>query len=192
TQNGVGEIIWFGTRDGHVRALNDDNMSSVFDFQNGSGLPIAAIAHEEGTGTKVFAGTAGGNLVALDERTGSKLWTASSGNATPNCACGMGSIASSAGSVYMGAQDGFVYRFSATDGAKQAATASAVYAGFVTVSNGVVYGLDTTKVRTFDATSLALVGTPALTSTPTYFTEPVPADGALWLVEGDGFLHKLA
>ena len=47
-------------------------------------------------------------------------------------------------------------------------------------------------IKTFNAGNLAVISTPSLSFSMGQFAEPVPADGALWMVGIDGYLHKVA
>jgi hypothetical protein len=184
----AGEYVWFGTSTGHVKALNDIDLSLAWDFVDGSGLTIGGITHDDNS-THVIAGVAGGNLIGLDDSTGARDWTGTLGTTTPNCACGSGALAATQGAVYMVTGDGHLRSFDTNTGVANLATTNTPGPASITMANGVVYGAD--PVISFNASNLTQLQKPSLSFTPTIWTETVPADGALWVVGTDGFLHEL-
>ncbi|HET9728248.1 MAG TPA: PQQ-binding-like beta-propeller repeat protein, partial [Acidimicrobiia bacterium] len=191
---GVGDYVWFGTGTGHVKALDDATMGELWSYADTSGFQIADIAHEDNGGTHLFAGEAGGNMHGLDDTTGTKNWDAKNGTATPNCACGFGAIMALGSEAYMVQSDGHVRSYRASDGTADLATSGTPGPTMITEANGVILGslYGSNAIKTFNAGNLAVISTPSLSFSMGQYAEPVPADGALWLVGIDGYLHKVA
>jgi hypothetical protein len=184
----AGEYVWFGTSTGHVKALNDFDLSQAWDYADGSGFTIGAIAHDDNS-TRVIAGVSGGNLLGIDDSTGVHDWTGKLGTTTPNCACVSGSLAITPGTVYMVTGDGHLRSFDSNTGVANLATTGTPGPVNITTANGVVYGAD--PVVSFNASNLSQLPTPGLKFAATQWTEAVPADGPLWIVGTDGLLHEL-
>jgi outer membrane protein assembly factor BamB len=184
---GTGEFVWFGTTTGHIKGLDDASLNEVWDFVDGSATAIGGIAAD--TSGHVIAGVAGGNLIGLDEATGGRDWTGTLGSGTPNCACGSGALAVSGGAVYMVTSDGHIRSFDTSTGVANLASSTTTGPASISIANGVVYGAD--PVVAYAASTLAQFPKPSLSFAATVWTEAVPADGALWIVGTDGFLHEL-
>jgi outer membrane protein assembly factor BamB len=185
---GTGEFVWFGTTTGHVKGLDDANLGEVWDFADGSATAMGAITAD--TSGHVIAGIAGGNLIGLDEATGGREWTGTLGSGSPNCACGSGALAVSGSAVYMVTSDGHIRSFDTSTGVANLGSTTTTGPASITIANGVVYGSD--PVVTYGASDLAkLAKQPSLSFGATVWTEAVPADGAVWIVGTDGYLHEL-
>jgi hypothetical protein len=186
--SGGGNFLWFGTYGGHVRGLNDVTLAEVWDFADASGKPIGAITHDWG-GAQVVAAVSGDNLIGLNDTTGHQNWKGTNGTVTPNCGCGTMELTAAPGVVYMVTLDGRIRSFNSNSGAQMLQTNTEPASSSITMANGVIYGTD--PVISFNAGNLTQLDKPALSFTAAPFAEAVPADGAVWIVGTDGFLHEL-
>jgi outer membrane protein assembly factor BamB len=99
----LGDLFILGTDAGHVIALSTADGAPAWDQAIGSAPISASVLEADG---RVYVGNADGTFVALDGRTGARLWTADVGGPVTRGA------ALADGVVYVGAKGG---RFSALD-----------------------------------------------------------------------------
>jgi len=108
-------VVYFGSSDGHVRAL--DAATGKLLWAHDAGDPVHA--PPAWAGGKIVIGTWGTRLLALDARTGTQLW-AFQGGADRKMSVMLGITAAPSvdgDTVYAGARDGFVYALDAGTGA---------------------------------------------------------------------------
>ncbi|HET9728249.1 MAG TPA: PQQ-binding-like beta-propeller repeat protein [Acidimicrobiia bacterium] len=188
---GTGNLVWFGTGAGHVKALDDASLTQVWDWKNGSGNKIGAITTDGDNENLLFAGTNGGQVVALDGSTGIQRGVPMNNGISMPCACGQsGELAASGQVLFMTGTDLKVRSFLITTFNEIAETATAPGPSYLTVAGGVLYG--TWPLRLMDAQFLTILSKPTFAGwAANSSAEAVPADGALWVVGTDGFIHEL-
>jgi eukaryotic-like serine/threonine-protein kinase len=110
-----GGKVYFGSSDGHVRALDAATGREVWSYAAGD--PVhSSPTYADG---KIFIGTWGTKLLALDALTGVKVWEfQGKADRKQSILLGMASAPSSDGeTVYVGARDGFLYALDVRTGA---------------------------------------------------------------------------
>lgn len=129
----VDDILYFGTEDCKVMALNLTSGDIIWTFTTGAGVSgCPAIANGV-----LYVGSSDYKVYALNATTGSQLWSFTTGGLVGS------SPAVSNGMVFISSQDGKLYAFNALTGVKIWEYSSAGKTSFnqaPCVENGVVYG----------------------------------------------------
>ena len=124
----VGGVVYIGSEDGNVYALNAANGAELWNYTTGGTVDSSPAV----VGGVVYIGSDDGNVYALNAANGAKLWNYTTG----------GSVYSSPavvnGVVYIGSDDDNVYALNATNGAK---LWSYTTGGYVDSSPAVVSGV---------------------------------------------------
>lgn len=111
-KNGQDFMLYFGSSDGHLYALNAETGKLQWKFKT-NGIIHSSPAFYDG---KVYIGSWDGNMYALNGKTGNKVWSFQTG-VQP----GMNGIQASPtledGKVFFGARDGYFYALDAESGA---------------------------------------------------------------------------
>lgn len=133
-----GPIVYFGSSDHHVYAVNANSGTLIWKYQTG-GIVHSSPALHEGV---LYIGSWDTFLYALDARTGNLLWKFKTGDQP-----GMSGIQASPvvhrGVVYFGARDAHFYAVNAQDGSlkwKYAADNSWILSNAVVQDNTVYFG----------------------------------------------------
>jgi outer membrane protein assembly factor BamB len=215
----VNGVVYFGSDDGNVYALNASTGAKLWSFATG-GEVGSSPAVVNGV---VYIGGAG-NVYALNASTGSKLWSFATGVEVDS------SPAVVNGVIYFGSRDGTVYALNAGTGAKlwsfttgnivdssPAVANGVVYVGsednnlyalnastgaklwsFKTggtvisspaVANGVVYVGSTAGVYALNANTGALLWNSP--TAPQLYSSPAVANGVVYIGSEDGYMYAL-
>lgn len=121
-------IVYFGSADDNVYALNAQNGAPLWTFKTGA-LVSSSPAVVDGV---LYIGSADGKLYALNALTGAKLWSYTTGGY-------VSSPVITDGVVYIGSDDDNVYAVHASNGALLWKYKTGSYAGDVAVTTNVVY-----------------------------------------------------
>jgi uncharacterized repeat protein (TIGR01451 family) len=123
-------VVYVGSQDGHVYALNAAKGSKLWSFSS----PAYIVSSPAVINGVVYIGAANGALYAINAASGAELWSFVSGSYV------FGSPAVVSGVVYFGSIDGYVYALNAGTGAElwRYRTPDTVSAS-PAVANGVVY-----------------------------------------------------
>lgn len=92
-------IVFFGTNDGVVHALNMGNGESVWTYPTGNWVVSSPAVWDN----KVFVGSYDSKMCCLDAATGTKIWQFTTHNGIHS------SPAVADGVVYFGSNDGYIY-----------------------------------------------------------------------------------
>jgi outer membrane protein assembly factor BamB len=125
----VNGVIYTGSHDGNVYALNASNGAKLWSYTTG-GQVDASPAVANGV---VYVGSEEENVYALNASTGAKLWSFATGNffiSSPTVANGV---------VYVGTDDGNLYALNATTGAKVWSYTTGGTVESPAVVNGIAY-----------------------------------------------------
>ena len=127
----VDGVVYFGSRDGKMYALNAASGSELWEYQTGSWVDSSPTV----TGGIVYFGSHDGNLYALDARTGRKIWSFHTVYVIDS------SPAVAGGVVYFGSADWHLYALDALTGKKLWAFKASVNGvdSSPVVANGIVY-----------------------------------------------------
>jgi outer membrane protein assembly factor BamB len=175
----VNGVVYFGSDDGNLYALNASTGAELWSFKTGSNV-ISSPAVANGV---VYVGSNDGNVYALNATTGAKLWSLFAGGV-------ISSPAVANGVVYIGA-DNSVYALNGTTGAPlwSYRTGNEVVSS-PAVANGVVY------IGSFDDNVYALAastGTKLWSYTTGNFVEssPAVASGVVYVGSDDHNVYAL-
>ena len=126
----VDGLVYFGSRDGKIYALNATSGIEQWEYQTGSWVDSSPIIVDG----IVYFGSNDSNMYALDARTGEKLWSFK----TPHAITSSPAVAG--GAVYFGSEDYNIYALDKLTGRKlwKFKTGGLVTSS-PTVDNGIVY-----------------------------------------------------
>jgi len=176
----VNGVVYFGSDDGNVYALNASTGTKLWSFATGNPVDSSpAVAN----GVVYIIG--GINVYALNAGTGAKLWSF----ATGSLAITSPAVANSV--VYVGSDDHNVYALNASTGAKlwSFTTGDGVRSS-PAVANGVVYvGSVDKNVYALNATTGAKLW--SFAAGPVEFGSPAVANGVVYIGSGDGNFYAL-
>jgi len=189
----VDGVVYFGSTDGAVYALNATTGTKLWSFTTGY-LVDSSPAVANGV---VYVGSWDGNLYALNASTGAKLWKyATESECTGATLCGSGLVGTSPtvanGVVYFAAFDGNVFALNASTGALlwKYTTGLHVYAS-PAVANGVVYvGSQDGNEYALNASTGAKLWSYA-TTVNNVFSSAAVAYGVVYIGASDGNVYAL-
>jgi len=101
-------VVYIGSEDGNVYALDAKTGAKLWSYKSGSGV-FSSPAVANGV---VYVGSWDNNVYALDAKTGAKLWSHTTGGLVESSPTVVNGV------VYVGSDDGNVYALSAKTGAK--------------------------------------------------------------------------
>ena len=102
----VNGMVYIGSRDGKIYALNATTGEKQWEYQTGNWVDSSPVVVDN----VVYAGSNDGNVYALDAGTGRKIWSYNTHYAT------VSSVAVAGGMVYFGSDDFRVYGLNASTG----------------------------------------------------------------------------
>jgi outer membrane protein assembly factor BamB len=125
-------LLYLGTNDSRVVALDAEDGSTVWETDDPSGSVVSTPAVVDGV---LYVGSNDDSLYAFDADTGNQLWSAPTGGAITS------SPAVADGLVYVGSNDFSVYAFNSDTGARvwSTPTEGGIVGESPAVANGVVY-----------------------------------------------------
>jgi len=175
-------VVYIGSRDGNLYALNADTGEKLWSFKTGSWVESSPIV----VGGVVYVGSNDGFFYALDAKTGEERWAFGT-------TYGIRSTAAVAdGIVYFGSDDYYLYALNALTGQEvwkyesgtQVTSSPVVADGVVVVGSleGLLYTLNakTGKVRLKFETHSNVGSSPAVNNSIAYFTD---SSGNLFAVD---------
>lgn len=177
-----GNYVYVGTSGGHVKALHSIGGGLAWDWAAASSLPIAGLAFDDSS--LVIVSISGGDLKALTATGPNVVWTAKGFGGSAVTAENAPAYAN--GVVYEVTADGRVKAFSDGNGRQIWETSGTPTPTSISIANGVLYAAPTLKA--FNASGLGLLANPGFTGSYAD-SEAVPADGLVWVVGSDGYLH---
>jgi outer membrane protein assembly factor BamB len=178
----VNGIVYFGSRDGKVYAVDALTGEKKWDFQTGS-FVLASPVVADGV---VYIGSNDGYLYALNALTGKKVWSFYTKYAV------MSASAVAGGVIYFGADDSKFHALDVTTGKEiWSSTTGSQIRGSAVVTNGIVYfGSDDGNLYALGARdgkfrlhflSAPVLGSPAAVGTTIWFTNQT---GYLFSIDG--------
>jgi peptide/nickel transport system substrate-binding protein len=178
----AGGVVYVGSADGKVYALNATTGTQVWNFTTGGRIEWSSPAV---TGGVVYVGSTDGKVYALNATTGTQVWSCTTGSAVYS------SPAVAGGVVYVGSDDNKVYALNATTGAQawNYTTGDCVWSS-PAVADGVVYvGSDDNKVYALNATTGAEIWN--FTTFSWAESSPAVAGGTVFVGSWDGNVYAL-
>ena len=187
----VAGIVYFGSGDHHVYAIDAGSGALRWKFETGS-VVHASPAVADGV---VYIGSWGRNLYALNAETGALIWKFQTGDDTDiyNQVGIAGSAAVAGGTVFFGCRDGHFYALDARTGARKWAHDNKK--GWViaspAVERGVVYfpTSDGERFKALDAATGATIYD--ISNKAVSFSSPAIAQGTVFYGSSDGWLHAV-
>jgi outer membrane protein assembly factor BamB len=180
----VNGIVYFGSNDANVYAVNASTGALVWKYATGNAISFSSPAVINGV---VYVGSLDNSVYAINASTGVLVWKYTTGGPVNS------SPAVANGTVYIGSEDGSIYALNASTGALswKYTTGAAIYASSPTVANGTVYiGSEDYNVYALNA------GTGALRwqYTTSYYvlSTPIFANGLIYVTSGDGNTYALS
>jgi outer membrane protein assembly factor BamB len=178
----VGGIVYVGSRDGNVYALDASTGAKVWNYTTGSWVDSSPAV----VGGLVYVGSADQNVYCLNAATGALVWNYTTGGWVDES-----SPAVVGGIVYVGSEDDNVYALDASTGAfvwnyttgDQVLSSPAVVGGIVYVGSDHVYALN--------ASTGALVWENYTHSVFNLFSSPAVAGGVVYVGSSDGKVYAL-
>ncbi|MCX7912781.1 MAG: PQQ-binding-like beta-propeller repeat protein [Dehalococcoidales bacterium] len=177
----VNGVVYFGSRDGNIYALNASTGEKIWSFKTGSWVESSPVV----VNGVVYCGSNDGSLYALDAASGQKLWSFATRYAVRS------SPAVAGGKVYIGSDDYCLYALDAATGrqlwkfeADNLIISSPVVTGGVVLvgsSDGSVYALNAENGR---RRLQFYAGSPVVAS-------PAVANGTVYIANSDGSLVAL-
>ena len=177
----VDGVVYFGSRDSHLYAVDAATGQQIWSFQAGSWVDSSPAV----VGGVVYFGSNDSNVYAVDAKTGKQIWSFK----TPYAVRSSPAVAD--GIVYIGSDDYFVYALDAATGKllwKSATddnviSSPAVYGGVVTVGSG------DKLLHTFNAkngrTRLQFL------TTGNIFSSTAVKDGTAYFADSAGFFYAV-
>ena len=179
----VNGVIYFGSDDGNVYALNASTGAKLWSFSTGSAAALY-VSPAVANGV-VYIGSFDANMYALNASMGTKLWSYNTGGAVSS------SPAVVNGVVYFGSTDSNVYALNAGTGAKlwSYATGTEILDTSPVVANGVVYfGSEESHVYALNAGTGVVLWSSAISMNS---SSPAVANGVVYIGSADGNLYAL-
>src|SRR6266566_9365886 len=179
----VNGVVYVGSDDQNVYALNSTTGAKKWSFHAGGGIDFSSPAVANGV---VYIGSGDHNVYALNATTGVELWSFTTGNevrSSPTVANGV---------VYVGSDDQDVYALDAKTGLKKwsFATGGGVLDA-PAVAHGVVYiGCGAGTVYALNATTGALLWRFS-TGFTNFNSSPAVANGVVYIGSGDHNVYAL-
>jgi len=177
----VNGVMYFGSDDGNVYALNADAGTKLWSYATGAPI-ISSPAVANGV---VYAGSEIGSVYALNATTGVLLWSYGTGLdvfSSPSVANGV---------VYIGSDDGNLYALNAATGAKlwSYPTGASVESSPAVASGIVYFGSDDKKVYALNAGTGAKLW--SFTTGNVVYSAPAVANGVVYVTSTDAQLYAL-
>jgi outer membrane protein assembly factor BamB len=177
----VGGVIYFGSDDGNVYALNAGTGAKLWSYTT-AGIVTSSPAVVNGV---VYFGSSDSNVYALNAGTGTKLWSFATGSNVYS------SPAVTNGVVYIGSDNGNMYALSASTGAKiwSFATGDIVFSSPAVANRAVYFGSEDGNIYALNAstgaklwsfnTGVAVQASPAVANGVVYVSSNSPTMYAL-------------
>jgi outer membrane protein assembly factor BamB len=178
----VNGVVYFGSDDGNVYALNASTGAKLWSYTTGSYV-FSSPAVVNGV---VYVGSVDGNMYALYANTGAKLWSYASGPVDYS------SPAVANGVVYFSSFDNNFYALNASTGAKLwSYTNTHSSTSSPAVANGVVYvGSEDNNVYALNASTGARLWSYA-TGGPVIYSSPAVVNGVIYIGSADHNVYAL-
>ena len=175
----TGGVVYVGSYEGYVYALNASNGAKLWSF--GTGYPVDSSAAVV-DGVVYVEGTWDHTVYALKASNGAKLWTYTTAGSSESSPAVVGGV------VYVGSDDGNVYALNAKDGGK-------IWSGYVTpggltspnVVGGIVYiGSGNNEIYALDASNGSQLW--SFNAGNWVSSSPAVANGMVYTNSGGGFI----
>jgi eukaryotic-like serine/threonine-protein kinase len=177
----VRNVLYIGSLDGSVYALDARNGDLLWDFATGDVVASSPAV----SGGLVYIGSRDGNLYAIDARDGTSRWVFRAGNAVHSSPAVVG------GSVYFGSNDHHVYAVNAANGRQRWTfpTGDRVSSSPAVVAGVVYVGSDDNNLYAIDAQSGQEVW--RFTTEDNIGSSPAVVDGVVYVGSDDGNLYAI-
>ena len=172
-------IVYFGSADDNVYALNARNGAPHWTFKTGAFVSSSPTV----VAGVVYVGSGDGKLYAVNARTGGELWSYATGGYVTQPAV-------ADGIVYIGSADDNVYALNASNGQLLWKYRTGNFAGDVAVSGGIVYAPSQDgNIYALNANNGGLLW--RYTTKSLIYSCPAVANGVVYVSSGDRLVYAL-